>query len=128
MGRASSQVSKTKNIIIGAAAVVAIAGGVVGAVIANSPSHKVSTVVNAQHQTTDIKYNGQEGQNALALLKKHATVTVRHYSFGDQVTSINGTEGNGPKYWSFYVNGKMADVGAGAYITKDSDKIEWKLQ
>jgi hypothetical protein len=111
-----------------AVAAIAIAGGITGAVIANSPSHKVSTVVNAQHQTTYIKYNGQNGQNALALLKKHATVTVKHYSFGDQVVSINGTAGSGPKYWSFYINSKMADIGAGNYITKNSDKIEWKLQ
>lgn len=126
MSRASS--NNIKKVIVAVVAVVAAAAGITGAVIANSPSHKVSTVVNTQNQTTDIKYNGQDGQNALVLLKRHATITVKHYSFGDQVVSINGTEGNGPKYWSFYVNGKMAQVGASSYITKSSDKIEWKLQ
>jgi hypothetical protein len=44
------------------------------------------------------------------------------------VTSIDGTFGNGPKYWTFYVNGKQADVGASSYVTKSSDNIMWKLQ
>lgn len=117
-----------KTIVIAVVAILAIAGGVVGAVIANSPAHKVSSTLNAQHQLSDIKYNGQNGQNALDLLKKHADVTLKHYSFGDLVTSINGVAGNGPKYWTFYLNGKMAQVGAESYTTKSSDKIEWKLQ
>ena len=86
------------------------------------------TVTNAQHQLTEISYHGQDGVDALTLLKKHATAGVKHYSFGDLVTSINGSEGNGPKYWTFYVNGKRAVVGAGAYTTKSSDTLSWKLQ
>lgn len=127
MSRASSR-ANIKKTAVAIVVAVAVAGGVVGAVVANSPSHKVSTTTNAQNQITDIKYNGQNGQDALALLKKHADVTLKHYSFGDLVTSINGTPGNGPKYWTFYANGKMAQVGAGSYITKNSDKLEWKLQ
>jgi hypothetical protein len=96
--------------------------------VVNSPSHKVSVVTNAQHQVTQLSYQGQTGQNALALLKKHAAVQTKHYSFGDQVTAINGTKGNGPKYWTFYINGKMAQVGAGSYTTKAADTLMWKLQ
>jgi hypothetical protein len=45
------------------------------------------------------------------------------------VDSINGTtSGTGGKYWSFYVNGQQASIGAGAYTTKTGDKIEWKFQ
>jgi len=55
-------------------------------------------------------------------------VQTKHYSFGDMVVSVNGTPGTGPKYWTFYINGKMAEVGAGSYTTKASDVISWKLQ
>lgn len=98
------------------------------AYVANSPGHKVTAVTNAQHQLTQLSYKGQSGQNALALLKKHATVTVKHYSFGDMVTSVNGVNGTGPKYWTFYINGKMAEVGASSYTTKSTDTLMWRLQ
>jgi len=79
-------------------------------------------------QTQFVDYNGAKGQSALSILEKCTQVQVKHYVFGDQVISINGTAGTGPKYWSFYVNDKLSSVGAGTYITKDSDKISWKLQ
>lgn len=123
-----SRVALTKTLLITLAVVVVGAGGGTWAAIANSPSHKVATVVNAQHQITQMSYQGQAGQTALTLLKKHATVQVKHYSFGDQVIAINGTSGNGPKYWTFYINSKEASVGAGTYVTKSTDKIMWKLQ
>lgn len=119
--------NKLKTIVI-AVVILAGAGGVIGSVVANSPSHKVATSVNSQQQLTDIRYNGQKGVDALTLLKKHAMVQTKHYSFGDLVTSINGSQGNGPEYWTFYVNGRQANVGAGSYITKSTDKLEWKLQ
>jgi len=131
MGRVAPNKAKTnrvKTAIVTVAVLAAGAGGAAIAVVSNSPAHKVGTTVNSQQQLTDIKYNGQNGVDALTLLKKHATVQVKHYSFGDLVTAINGSQGNGPKYWTFYLNGKEASVGAGSYVTKSSDKIEWKLQ
>ena len=92
-----------------------------------NPDH-VQVVKNSQSQTTEISYKGETGKGALTLLKTHAQVQVKHYSFGDLVVSINGSAGNGPKYWTFYINGKEAQVGAGAYITKNNDTLSWKLQ
>jgi hypothetical protein len=66
--------------------------------------------------------------NAFVLLKKYALVQAKHYSFGYFVSSINGVAGNGPKYWTLFVNGKESSVGASSYITKSSDKITWKLE
>jgi hypothetical protein len=120
--------NRLKTTLIAIALVALGAGSAAIAVISNSSSHKVGTTVNSQSLLTDIKYNGQTGVSALDLLKKHAKVQTKHYSFGDLVTSINGSPGNGPKYWTFYANGKPASVGAGTYITKNSDKLEWKLQ
>ncbi len=119
--------SKTKIILISAVVALAIGGGS-WAYTANSPAHKTQVTVYTQHQTTQISYKGQNGANALDLLKKHASVETKHFSFGDQVISINGTAGNGPKYWTFYLSGKQAQVGAGTYVTKSSDDIMWKLQ
>lgn len=122
-----SRAAVLKTNIIAAVLIAALGLGS-WAYVANSPSHKVNAVTNAQHQLTQLSYKGQGGQNALALLKKHAAVTTKHYSFGDLVTSINGVAGNGPKYWTFYVNGKMAEVGAGSYVTKAGDTLMWRLQ
>ncbi|MDB5184975.1 MAG: hypothetical protein JWN38_783 [Candidatus Saccharibacteria bacterium] len=120
-----AQVLKTKVTIV--VAVVVIIGAGVG-VVAHNHAGTVKTVTNSQRQLTQISYNGKKGVTAYALLQKYATVQAKHYSFGDLVTAVNGVAGNGPKYWTFYVNGKQANVGASAYVTKDSDKIMWKLQ
>ncbi len=37
----------------------------------------------------------------------------------------NGTDG---KYWHFYVNGKLAPVGAADYMVQSGDQIEWRFQ
>lgn len=119
----------SSKITVAVIAVVVIAAGVgIGIDVHNSDSGHVQTVTNAQHKITQISYDGQSGINAYVLLKKHATVQAKHYSFGYFVTSIDGVSGNGPKYWTMYVNGKEATVGASSYITKNSDRISWKLQ
>lgn len=126
MGRATLSKAKTLTLTTAVAVVAASVG--TWAYVGNLPSHKVNLVTNTQHQTTQISYNGQTGIDALQLLKNHAVVVTKHYSFGDMVTSINGTVGKGPKYWTFYVNGQEASVGAGSYVTKSTDTIMWKLQ
>ena len=114
--------------IISAVVIIAALGLGGWAYVANSPGHKVTVVTDAQHQMTQISYRGQGGQDALTLLKEHAAVQTKHYSFGDEVMAINGIKGTGPKYWTFYINGKEASVGAGSYITKSTDTLTWKLQ
>jgi hypothetical protein len=122
-----AQVLKSKLTIIVALVVVIGAGAGVG-VYEHSQSGHVKTVANAQHKLTQISYSGKNGVNAFTLLQKYATIQSKHYSFGEFVTSINGVAGNGPKYWTLYVNGRQATVGASAYVTKNSDTITWKLQ
>jgi len=119
--------SKTKIIIVSViVALAAVAGG--SAAYIYHQSTLVNAITNAQHQLTQISYHGHNGTDALTLLKQHANVATKRYSFGDLVTSINGSAGNGPKYWTFYINGKQADIGAGSYKTKDSDVLMWRLQ
>lgn len=123
-----------KKTLISAVALLVIAGGGVGLWLHNDSSSNKSTTNTSQStvakpvQTTSISYKGEDGQNALALLKKHAQVQTKTSSLGDYVTSVNGNDGGGSKYWMFYVNGQESQVGAGTYVTKNSDQIQWKLQ
>jgi hypothetical protein len=80
--------------------------------------------------SSGIKYLGEEGKTALELLKKNYIVKTKEYSgLGEFVTSINGNEPDPNEYyWSFYVNGKPAQVGASQYSTRPGDEIEWKLE
>jgi hypothetical protein len=123
-----AQVLKSKTTIVVVAVVIISAGLSIGIVVHNRDNGHFQTITNSQHKITQISYNGQNGINAYALLKKHATVQAKQYSFGYFVTSIDGVVGNGPKYWTFCVNDKEASVGASSYITKYSDRITWKLQ
>jgi hypothetical protein len=132
MGRVA--LSNTKTIILSVVLGMVFIGAGAVAIATIDAGDNTQTKTN-NHQvsppstkTTYISYIGEEGTDALTLLKKQVIVKTKHYDFGDLVTSINNTEGSGPKYWTLYVNGKMSEVGASSYVTTDSDKIEWKLQ
>jgi hypothetical protein len=127
MGRVAKLFS-SKNIFIPLVIIVMLAGIGVGLIAHDISDHHVDMVTNSKHQLTQLSYKGQNGVNAFTLLKSHATVTYKSYSFGKFVTSIDGVYGNGPKYWTLYVNNKESNVGASAYTTKSSDTITWKLQ
>lgn len=110
--------------------VVVIGAGVLGfAYRAKAPTSTSNAGANTT-QSTAVSYQGEDGKNALELLKNHDTVeTTTDPNLGEYVTSINGTKsGTGGKYWVYYVNGQAASLGAGQYTTKSSDSIEWKLE
>lgn len=89
----------------------------------NTPASTVST------SPKEFSYDGVAGKNALALLKaSHKTETKSYKGLGELVTSIDGVKADSKHFWSFYVNGEQAQVGAGAYTTKSGDKITWKLE
>ena len=79
---------------------------------------------------TVFSYEGVEGKTALELLK--ATFLVETQSFGDMgefVTAINGVDADtSAQFWAFYLNGEQSQVGASTYVTKSTDKIEWRLE
>jgi len=98
----------------------------------NNPSHISTThptpviITDAPLQNPSIKYNGEKGQDALSLLKKENEVEMGGSGL---VTSINSRKADDKKheYWAFYINGKLASVGPAEYKTKDTDRIEWKI-
>lgn len=84
------------------------------------PSHETKPV-------DDMFFSGKTGFTELELLKKVVPVEQDHSRL---VVSINGRKVDTKKheFWAFYVNGKMASVGPAEYVTKDGDKIEWKIE
>lgn len=129
--------ARSITLSITAAVLVVAAGGVAywhghkKAYQAPAAPYTASTAATASTKevpTTDVNYQGEDGKTALELLKKHAKVQTKTSSMGEFVTSINGNDGGGKKYWTFYLNGQMAQEGAGAYVSKSTDKIEWRLQ
>jgi hypothetical protein len=81
-------------------------------------------------QPLTVVYGGVDGRSALDLLKeKYPGVETKQFSFGEMVNAIAGVKAEeGKNFWSFYVNGQQAQVGASQYVTKNGEKIEWKLE
>lgn len=73
------------------------------------------------------RYQGKSDVDALTLLKEKAAVEQDR---AGMVVSINGRKAETTKreFWSFYVNGEMAQVGSADYVTKDSDQLEWRIE
>lgn len=78
---------------------------------------------------TSVTYTAKKGDTALAGLQNVASVTTKDSAYGAYVDSINGLEaGTDGKYWAFYIDGKLATAGAGLYIAKGGELIEWKFE
>lgn len=92
-----------------------------------SPSHLVPTPTLEQSSADTLRYAGEEGVDALSLLKKAAPVEQDRSGL---VVSINGRKADNSKkeYWSFFINGQMAQVGPAEYQTTDKDFIEWRIE
>lgn len=74
-----------------------------------------------------IAYNGEEGKTALELLKARAKVRTSSSSMGELIEEINGIASGNGAYLIWFLNGATAKTGAADYITKNTDRIEWKL-
>lgn len=76
-----------------------------------------------------VSYEGQTGKTALEVLKSLADVKTKNSSYGEFVVAINGVEADGTaEFWSFYVNGTLANEGAGTYKSTSGEKIEWRVE
>lgn len=49
-------------------------------------------------------------------------------TYGAFITAINGVESAGGKYWMYYVNGELAQVGVSSYIVQSNDVIEFRYE
>lgn len=120
---------KWTKIVLGVVVVLLLAGGIYKLSIRDNKSStsNVKTVVSpSSAPSTDIVLQGVDGKTALQVLENSYKVDVKTYSGSPYVQGIDGLEGDKTHYWSFYVNGTMASVGAGGYVSKNADKIEFK--
>jgi hypothetical protein len=96
---------------------------------ANQNTNAATQVTAEQNNTAVITYQGEEGKNALELLKAKYPVKTKEFpGAGEFVESINGVTPETDYFWAFYVNGATSNVGAGQYVTKTADKLEWRLE
>lgn len=72
----------------------------------------------------------EKGKTALDLLKQTTKLETKGEGKNAFVISINGRSADEKKkeYWSIYINGKPAELGAGSYILQSGDKIEWRIE
>lgn len=73
----------------------------------------------------------QPSLSALSALSQVAsasgrTVSIKTYSFGSLVESIDGFANSADKAWIYFVNNQAASVGADAYLVQPADLIEWR--
>ncbi len=96
---------------------------------ANSNTAPTNTATqNVNVAPTTYTYPGQDGKNALELLKTaYPNTTTKTSSLGEYVTAINGVEAASNQGWVYTVNGAEVTVGADKYVTKSADIVEWKL-
>lgn len=116
--------SKTGKVLIAAVvAVVILVGG-----------YSLYGGKNANYQSTQtqldiVAYDCEKGKTAYALLGETREINTKDTSFGKQILGIDGKNADETKeYWAFYVDGKLAAVGAEAYTCADAEKVEWKLE
>lgn len=97
----------------------------------NTRANNVAQVQSTtQISSTEISYVAKPGVTSLQQLKDAVKdVTTKASQYGEYVDAIDGHKGGDEgKYWSFYINGKMSDVGAGSYVQKGGEQIVWKFQ
>lgn len=77
-----------------------------------------------------VVFDATENETALELLQKTTTVKTKGSGTNAYVTQIGDREASDSKkeFWAFYVNGKLADVGAGTYKLRNDDTIMWKIE
>jgi hypothetical protein len=70
------------------------------------------------------------GTTALQLLQMSHKVVMTGQGINSFVTGIDKqvVDSQKKEFWAFYVNEKQAQVGAGSYILKNNDTIEWKVE
>lgn len=118
---------RTKVFIGIIAAIIIVAGG--GTLAWHVRAVHQTPTVTSQQGPTSLSYRGIAGKTALQVLQAAHQVQTKLYSgFGPMVTAIDGHVADAKHFWAFYVNGKLAQVGAGNYQTKSSDTITWKLE
>ncbi len=99
-------------------------------VIQESAINLIKVTLTAGNNKYDI--SAPKGATVYGAMAKLASSTsfsfgARYYSgLGYFIDSINGIKNANGNYWTLYVNGTYATVGASAYLLSANDSVEWK--
>lgn len=95
----------------------------------------VDLTINFGAKQKAFSTNLKENSTVYDLLQKlqqegKITFRARNYDFGVFVEEIDGVKNSEKekKYWMFYVNDKLSEVGASAKKLKNKDKVVWKFE
>ena len=64
----------------------------------------------------------------LQVLLGNENVGFTETQYGKMITSLNGMEAGKNQFWAFYVDGKMANVGADSYKLQGGNQISFQLE
>lgn len=129
---------KKQTIIYAVISAVVLCGAIAGGfyLYDQSNNSKKSDTVKTENTSKQeltgnetVSYQGEEGKTALELLQQNATVVTSGEGVNAFVTTINDRLADSSKneFWEFKINGTAATVGAGSYVTKDTDTITWQI-
>lgn len=98
------------------------------------PAEKIGVSLAAGDKVYQISI--LKGSNVYDAMISLAASSTAHFSFsakeypgiGYFIEEINGVKNAGGKYWTLYVNGKYAPVGASDYKLLEGNRAEWKFE
>ena len=79
--------------------------------------------------STEQEVEIEKSKTALDLTKKAAAVETSGEGEMAFITSIGGRAADASRneFWELVINDESSQVGAGSYVVKDGDKIEWRI-
>ena len=112
-----------------------------GLVTTNQPSDQVTlspatyTLAFGENEITEFQNVALKGEQTVLDLLKQLTAqnnivleTKDYENLGTLVETIGGKKnGQENKYWQYWVNGQMPQVGAGQYQLTGGETVEWKF-
>ncbi len=121
---------KNRLLISIVVAVIAVTGVGAAYAVTHQTKSAVAVVAAPVVKNDTVTYQGVAGKTALELLQSNATAITSGTGEMAFVASINGRSADTAKkeFWSFNINDVSSKVGAGSYITKDTDTILWKIE
>jgi hypothetical protein len=104
---------------------------VAGPTSSSPPPETVTSSLVCEEDGRQATYQGEAGRTALEILQKvDPDVSVTGSGESAFVTRICGYSASesAQEFWALYVNGQIADVGAGSLATEDGDVVTWKIE
>ncbi len=94
--------------------------------------YQIELIIDYGSNQSIYKFSFYSNKSLFDLMKERLNISYQNYSFGPFITCINGVCQGNDTYWLYYIDGKLASVGAGScYIgncLKNNSVVIWKYQ